>query len=130
MTEREADARRIRERATHEGVLAEQALRKLVAARRPGRRAAGAGGGSDPLKSDRVAIAEARNEEVFRDAMEAILKEDRGSGLPGMFREDQRLLLNGDQMDLSREAENLDLGSAAVVNWDRAHWRKGAASRL
>lgn len=127
MTEREADARRVRERATQEGVLAEQALRKLVAARRPGRRSNGARLG---ISLDRAAIVEARNEEAFREAMKSVMKEDRdanrdqGEGGNRMTDglDDERMM---DAQDL-----NLDFGGGALVNYDRAFWRKGAAGSL
>ena len=130
IAEREADARKIRELATEEGVSAEQSLRKLVAARKAGRSARsvtarGRGSGR---------ALEGREEDAaFKDAMAAVLEEDKGKG--GLRREDERLFLDGAVDNKGDEPEKegkedveLDLDSGPLVNYDRRHWRKGAAN--
>lgn len=127
IAERENDARKIRERATQEGVLAERALRKLVQAREGAHR-----------PSSRQGLSE-KNEAVFREAMEAVLREDEEKGRESLQQEDELLFLDEGELQMRKEEEEgkrkglqhedaqpADFGFGAVVNYDRAHWRSGA----
>lgn len=129
---RENDARTIRELATQEGVSAEQSLRKLVAARKFGRSARVASSRDrDDLGKDRGV----QDDSAFKDALASVLEEDKGTG--GMRREDENLFLDEAVENKGDEPENegkehveLDLDSGPLVNYDRRHWRQGAASDL
>ncbi|KAK3704712.1 hypothetical protein LTR37_013686 [Vermiconidia calcicola] len=127
---REKDARKMRERATEEGILAEQALRKLAAAAKVGAVKAekrrlgtlsGEGrkvvGDDSRAKGGRKVRREIHaDEEMFGEMM----KEVGG--------EEER-----DAMDLGTEGvnelreEGVDVGmpEGVVVNWDMGGWRRG-----
>lgn len=122
--ERERDARKMREKATEEGVLAEQALRKLAAS----------------------AKASALNAEKHRhNALrgEGKLREPARNGVRGPARahEDtfaemmKEIGANDDAMDLAEdEAQTrtgMDLGmpEGVVVNHDMRHWRRSGQRR-
>ena len=123
--QREADARKIRERATQEGVLAERALRKLLQARKgTSRRGSRQGDGS-------------KDDAIFKEAMVALLKEDYERGRESLQEEDELLFLDESEKQTKKEAEerrkqeraeaeNEDFSFGPVVNHDRAHWRSGA----
>lgn len=124
LAERESDARKIRERATQEGVLAERALRKLVQARKGGERPRSRHGHTG------------KQEDVFQEAMDAVLKEDEEKGRESLQREDEMLFLGEGEQEArgkeeeerreKRQTETVDLGFGALVNHERAHWRSGA----
>lgn len=106
-TARETDARKIREQATHEGMEAEKALRKLMAASK-----AAAGNRSKNVGGD---AQRARREEIWRETLEAVRAEDervgmleRGSG--GMF-------------GLDGAGEVMEAG--VEVDYDRMFGRRG-----
>ncbi|KAL1614636.1 hypothetical protein SLS54_009606 [Diplodia seriata] len=122
---RETDPRKIRERATQEGILAEQALRKLMAANRTGssrRRAAGgkdaaaAGGGGEKRKSPPA------SKQMWEEAMREIIREDemkRGDVIMGGMDDEQS---GGDK------ANDFVVDTGLLVNYDKKYWRKGAQS--
>lgn len=106
---RETDALRIRERAMEEGQLAEQALRKLMAAKK------GGGNGKRMNRRRRMDGADDRGEEIWREALSAIIAEDTKAhdsagvqayafGIDGSGEEDAML---------------------TAVNYDGRYWRKG-----
>lgn len=110
-TEREKDARKIRERATQEGILAEQALRKLTASNKPRIRSGGAR--EEDLK----------REKVWQDTLGSLLEEggngEGDSAFGGSF------ATQGTRED-GQTAETLRTGGGMLVNHDRGHWRRGA----
>lgn len=121
-TEREIDARKIREQATQEGMLAEQALRKLMAARQAG---------NNDGRSGRFRKSAKRqtSEQIWRDTMVAVLAVDRarhGGGREGFtnFGMDGAV----DMPDIALADLNAQYG--AIVNYDRAYWRKGEGYRV
>jgi hypothetical protein len=101
-TERENDARKIRERATEEGVLAEQAMRKLLVK-----------GGHGHAK---VPFATKRAEQVWENTMAALMSMDNEQ----REREDE-----GDFDDFGdRQQDEYD--NAMLVNYESRYWRSGA----
>lgn len=106
--ERETDARKIRELTTQEGMLAEQALRKLMQASKAGKRKIR--GPDDAAKK--------RAEEVWQEAWTAAAAQDRARLGKG---EDDVMDLG---LDGAVEMEPVQSNLAGpVVNYDRAHWR-------
>jgi len=118
-TEREVDVTKIREHATQEGVLAEQALRKLMIASKKwaqGGRRRGAGH-LDAMRQ--------RNEEVWRETLAALMPDgDGGSG-----GKDGAFGFDGVRERAGRAYED-DKDVGAVVNYDRLFWRQGARDRI
>jgi len=109
-TQREIDARKIREQATQEGMQAEKALRKLMAASKAAANSRRRGLGSDTQRLQR--------EEVWRETLDAVkLEDDRtkalGRGDSAMF-------------SLDGASDMPDAGMGAVeVNYDRMFERRG-----
>lgn len=100
--QREHDARKIRELATEEGVLAEQAMRKLLIN----------GGHGNP----KIPFASKKAHEAWEDAMADLTRFDEEQ----RAREDE-----GDFEDFGdRQQENYD--SAMMVNYERRYWRSAA----
>lgn len=111
-TARERDPTKMRERATEEGVLAEQALRRLTAgARKPGgggSMSRGARGGGSKRDEER--------ERVWRETVGEVLGDEEMDMIGG---------LDG-SVDEERKKE-IGRGAGALrVNFDRSHWRRGA----
>ncbi|KAF2142214.1 uncharacterized protein K452DRAFT_271034 [Aplosporella prunicola CBS 121167] len=126
---RETDPRRIRERATQEGVLAEQALRKLMAANRGGGSRASGGRGRSRGSGGGVGAAKAGARAMWEDAMREVLREE-GKGAKDSAGD---LVMGG--MDGSAGVAELRKEPAAddegringglLVNYDKKYWRKG-----
>lgn len=123
---RETDPRKIRERATQEGVLAEQALRKLAAARKnhaPQKR-----GGYAAKKSD----AEVQKKKVWEDALASMVKEDQVE----QRRFEERQLAEEGGMEVmferppDRPVDTSEIDNGLLVNYDRKNWRKAPGSAL
>lgn len=140
--ERENDARRMRERATEEGILAEQALRKLAAAAKKGAVKAEIrreGTLSGPGRKREAGRANRKRKERDEDGGEvmfgAMMKESGGEGLGGSGAQSEA---EADAMELSlHEAaemreEGVDVGmpEGVVVNWDMSGWRRGGRKGL
>ncbi|KAL9053230.1 MAG: hypothetical protein Q9162_004897 [Coniocarpon cinnabarinum] len=138
LSTREVDARKVRERATEEGVLAERALRKLVGARKKvGSRTdsrAGSQAGSRPgtragLSHTNLNGKRSRNVDAFEEAMDATLQEDRAKGRESLQQEDEMLFLGSpvekslDMPGAASEDRGDEMAFGAVVNWDRDNWR-------
>ena len=119
-TEREVDARRIRERATQEGMLAEQALRKLMAARHAGNN----NGRSGRLGKSAKWQA---SEQIWRDTMAAVLAAGEAQNLSGR-EADTRFGLDGAADMPATALAELTAQYGAIVNYDRVYWRKGAGN--
>lgn len=122
---RETDPRKIRERATQEGILAEQALRKLMAANRTGStRKRGSSSGDDDGGGG-GAVGKRRQtpqtKQMWEDAMREVMREDemkRGDVFMGG--------LDGEQDEDKTKDVVVDTG--LLVNYDKKYWRKGAQS--
>ena len=118
-TERERDARKIRERATQEGMLAEQALRRLTSANKPRTRG-------------EKTVLERTREQLWQDTLADVLGEEGGEIDPTA---DLALDNFGDEkskQDQAKVAESVELlrsGGGMVVNHDRNHWRRSAPLR-
>lgn len=119
---RETDPRKIRERATQEGILAEQALRKLMAANRTGstRKRAGPkdGGGAGDAGKRKSPPA---SRQMWEDAMRDVIREDemkRGDVIMGGMQDEQ----GGDKVN------DFVVDTGLLVNYDKKYWRKGAQS--
>lgn len=114
--QRETDARKIREQATQEGMLAEQALRKLMRASKVGRRR--------PQWMDDAQAK--KNEEVWQEALSAAAGVDRSKAGETQRELDERSFgLDGAGDDELARLETV----GPVVNYDRAHWRMGMRGR-
>lgn len=122
-TGRVTDPRQIRERATEEGVLAEQALRKLMLARSTGLQNRARG-------MDRQSKAARRRDEIWEATMKMVMETD----------EAERKLQEHDDMDVdfgsddgygvdSFEKARRDMDDAVMVNYEKRYWRKAAQSR-
>ena len=113
--DRETDPRRIRERATEEGRMGEEALRRVVGARSD----------NDQLpkleSALKVKSLRQRRDEMWRDTMQIVIS--RGDNA-----------MEGAQSDEQREGHHgeASMGSTRIsstVNTDRRFWRKGVPSR-
>ncbi|GAM85631.1 hypothetical protein ANO11243_036380 [Dothideomycetidae sp. 11243] len=113
---REKDPRKIRELAAQEGILAEQALRKLAAAANKPR--------SRLHRTE--SAAEKSKQAIWQDALAALASEEQSTEMKA-----------GEDVDMTDGADdgaaNVKNGSKAadrsamVINYDRAHWRKGTS---
>jgi len=101
-TERENDARKIRERATEEGVLAEQAMRKLLVK-----------GGHGHAK---VSFATKKAEQVWEDTMAALMSMDN----------EQRAREDDADFDDFGDRQQDEYDNAMLVNYESRYWRSGA----
>ncbi|KAI5367484.1 Putative bromodomain associated domain, histone-fold, transcription factor TFIID, subunit 8 [Septoria linicola] len=117
--ERERDARKMREKATEEGVLAEQALRKLAAAAKTSAMNAeknrnnvlrGEGKLRGPAKAGTRNGARA-HEDTFADMLKEL-----GGG-------DEAMDLASDEAE-ARTGMDLGMPEGVVVNHDMSHWRR------
>ncbi|EME46597.1 hypothetical protein DOTSEDRAFT_70565 [Dothistroma septosporum NZE10] len=118
--EREKDSRKMREKATQEGILAEQALRKLAAAAKTGamnaekRRESVLSGEGRPREAR---VPQRTKKRMHEDTFAEVLK-DIGSL-------DESIDLAGDGAG-SGQKDDVDLGmpEGVVVNHNMSHWRK------
>ncbi|KAB8737520.1 hypothetical protein FH972_026479 [Carpinus fangiana] len=122
LTQRESDARKLREQSTQEGMLAEQALRRLMAARQRGSRSA-------KEHSVEVHVAnkiQKESEAVFQEALAAMAGGDakRTGEIDALDSFSGADAADGDAMGPT------DIDFGAIVNHDRINWRKGAADWL
>lgn len=115
-TDRENDPRRIRERATEEGILAEQALRKLMAASKTGLQKRGG-------MNNRQSAQRRKSDRLWAHAMAAIQKDEQTS----VMRETD-LDFGFDTKAAAKKAaqESKVEESGMMVNYDRRYWRKAA----
>ncbi|KAF4550455.1 Transcription factor TFIid complex subunit 8 C-term-like protein [Elsinoe fawcettii] len=113
---REKDPRKIRERATQEGILAEKSLRKLAAA------------ASKPRSMAQRTASKREKEKValWQDAL-ACLMADQSSTSQTDGDADAMMDGTNDAKDKVKALLEQDDRAAMVVNYDRAHWRKGAS---
>lgn len=125
--ERETDPRKIREKATQEGVLAEQALRKLMAAQKQGGQLKGRERQIRPHRERPQAEAK----KVWEEALQAILDDDAEEKRRNEESEDMAFAMAMDgATDRNATIANGSGGAAAeaamLVNYDRKYWRKSA----
>lgn len=118
--DREEDPRKIRERATEEGRLGEEALRRLVSARTADRPSLARSG-------QRVQSIRSKRDELWKETMEAasakyIAEHSRNAN-------DMELDLSEHEPGLSK-TPNSDYGRiSSAVNADRKFWRKPAPTQ-
>ncbi|KAK7522008.1 transcription factor TFIID complex subunit 8 C-term-domain-containing protein [Phyllosticta citriasiana] len=125
---RETDPRKIREQAAQEGILAEQALRKLMAANRSGpTKRARSGTSSDAVK-EKSAVPQAS--EVWEEAMKEVMLEEAAKNKSTRGLDMDSLDPFSNEMGASgREKEgekNAVVDAGLLVNYDQKYWRKGA----
>jgi hypothetical protein len=119
--EREKDARKMREKATEEGMMAEQALRKLAAAAKAGAMKA------ERRRSEKIAAQGTTSRGNARGRGRARAKEDTFADvLKDLGDTDEAVELGVDGTD-EQIQEGMDLGmpEGVIVNHNMAHWRKG-----
>lgn len=125
-TERETDPRKIREKATEEGILAEQSLRKLMAAQKAGIQKQHVG---KRKRSKRMK----ESDNLWQDAMTELLGEERDRELEEAKRQ-KRLDEEDDDWDVPVEPRirqpaidrNVNLEEGVHVNYEQKYWRKSA----
>ncbi|OCL10775.1 hypothetical protein AOQ84DRAFT_288561 [Glonium stellatum] len=113
-TEREKDPRKIRERATEEGILAEQALRKLMAASKSGLQKRG---GTRDKQS-----GQQKSEQMWAETMATVQQDEQASLTRDM---DIDFGYDG-AADGKKTAAEEQLEGGVLVNYDRRYWRKAA----
>ena len=124
VTKRERDPLKIRERATQEGILAEQALRKLLAASKAGvRKSVGSSGQPSAERQ--------RSEQVWEETIAAVLEEDERSRAGNA---EVVVDFGGNSAVPSGAAEKQPatpkVHHGVLVNYDRKYWRHGAATTV
>ena len=113
-TEREQDPRKIRERATEEGILAEQALRKLMAASKSGLQKRG---GTRDNQS-----GQQKSEQMWAETMATIQQDEQA-----FLTRDMNMDIGYDgAADGKKAATGEKLERGALVNYGRRYWRKAA----
>ncbi|KAL6709362.1 hypothetical protein ACN47E_001769 [Coniothyrium glycines] len=125
-TERENDPRKIREKATEEGILAEQTLRTLMAAQKTGIQKQNVG---KRKRSRRMK----ESDKLWQDAMTDLLAEEREREQAEEQRQ-ARLDEENDDWDAPLEPRirqpaverNVNLEEGVHVNYDQKFWRKSA----
>lgn len=132
--ERETDSRKMRERATEEGTMAEQALRKLAAAAKAGamkveeqrRRHGGNGAGGRGRRGDSTAAAALRKkvllEETFADVLKDLGESDEVAELAG---NEEGMAAAVDAAIVAKAGVDLGMPEGVIVNHNMAHWRRG-----
>lgn len=133
-TKRENDPRKIREKATEEGILAEQSLRKLMAAQKAGiqKQTAGKRKRSSRMKeSDKLwqdAMTDLLAEEQDRAEKEARQRErEENSDVEDNADEDAWNANSQNHQPIVVHVErNVNLEEGVHVNYDQRFWRKSA----
>ncbi|MCJ1358148.1 MAG: hypothetical protein MMC33_008146 [Icmadophila ericetorum] len=115
-THREEDARKLREQATEEGRMGEEALRRLV-----GTQASPSEGQHRSMPKPKRALKKER-EDKWKEAMEAVLSE--GGTTNGVMHDPGGMEIDEPQHQLRKEY----LG--AMVNADMMHWRKPVVRKV
>ncbi|MCJ1471437.1 hypothetical protein MMC13_000076 [Lambiella insularis] len=120
-TSRETDPQKVRERATEEGRLGEEALRKLVGV------CAEEASVETSQRSRRKPTVREQTRALWKETMEAVTAAERETL---MFRSPQP---DRGPMELDVPASNTNTNMgylSAAVNSDRVYWRKGGPKRL
>ncbi|KAJ4361811.1 hypothetical protein N0V83_010752 [Neocucurbitaria cava] len=125
-TDRENDPRKIREKATEEGILAEQSLRKLMAAQKAGIQKQNVG---KRKRSKRMK----QSDSLWTEAMTGLVNEEQEQD-----KEEEQRLAQLDDDDDEWDAplaprprqttvdRSVNLEEGVHVNYDRRYWRKSA----
>jgi len=120
--EREKDARKMREKATEEGMMAEQALRKLAAAAKSGalkaekRRSSALSGPGKVRGGVRAGVG--GEEDAFADVLKDI----------GGLDESDDVAMDGAH-DAREDGIDVGMPEGVVVNCDMGHWRHGGSRK-
>lgn len=117
-TEREKDPRKIRERATEEGILAEQALRKLMAASKAGLQRQG---GRDRQNAQRQ-----KSEQMWVETMNELEKDEQGKDEEAALTRPMEIDFGYSALSGPKKADEEKLEGGMLVNYDRKFWRKAA----
>jgi len=135
-TQRENDPRKIREKATEEGIQAEQSLRKLMAAQKAGIQKRNVGNRkrsrrmkeNDQLWQAAMTELQADEEQMEKDEVEQRAREDINDA-----EDDDQFMFNGDAPLETRKRRtprtvdrNVNLEEGVHVNYDQKYWRKSA----
>jgi transcription initiation factor TFIID subunit 8 len=149
-TKRETDARQIRERATQEGIMAEEALRELMAAaKRPKQNGQTSGlaqnrkrkAGQD-LWKDAVESFASFEEESTQDASATILPRVQSGDSVEEMNFDSGFDVDNEQLDeplkapvqqeqmepIKKREDSTSLDGPMFVNYERKYWRRSAQS--
>lgn len=130
-TDRENDPRKIREKATEEGILAEQSLRKLMAAQKAGIQKQNVG---KRKRSKRMR----ESDKLWQEAMVDVLNDEKGREKEEEQRRAQEAADEGEEevaWDAPLEARarqpttvarNVNLEEGVHVNYEQRYWRKSA----
>lgn len=110
---REQDARKIRERATEDGRLGEEALRKLVSAS-VSQRPRGATAAGKPLSG------RAQRDQMWRETMIAVAQQDQAGG------DSQMMGLDVGNDDKAKDSLAMLGHLSSAVNSEKRFWRKNA----
>lgn len=116
-SERERDPRKMREKATEEGMMAEQALRKLATAAKAGALKAERRRSSVLSGQGRARVAgksRQHDEDTFADVMNEV--GDSGGAADEVA-------------DAHEEGPDVEMPEGVVVNYDMGHWRHGAGRK-
>lgn len=121
--ERERDARKMREKATEEGMLAEQALRKLAAAHKMSamnaerRRTSVLSGQGKSREPPRPRKAARSTDDTFSDLLKDLGGTDEGAET------------TMDETEAAKEGMDLGMPEGVMVNHDMSHWRRVGGQR-
>ena len=124
-TERENDPRKIREKATEEGILAEQSLRKLMLAQKEGLHNNKV---SKRKRSKRMIVSD----KLWAEAMKELQDDEDARALAREMEKDPDLEDNVDEEPQARPKPkekikgDEDFEEMHVVNYDQRFWRKSA----
>ncbi|KAK8244057.1 transcription factor TFIID complex subunit 8 C-term-domain-containing protein [Phyllosticta capitalensis] len=125
---RETDPWKIRERAAQEGILAEQALRKLMAAGRGGAAKRPRITANSDAAKEKSAIPQAS--EVWEEAMKEVMQEEAAKSKFSRGFEMDSLDPFNTEMNASgrvkEDEKNAVVDAGLLVNYDQKYWRKGA----
>jgi len=128
--QRDTDAKKIRERAMQEGVMAEQALRRLTAATRAEKEK------SKESRHEKRTSPAFKADQAWKKALEVAQKADQDEGAKeerdgegeDWFDDTQATRVNG-VANPKPAAEDGSYGSTAAVNYEKQYWISGARSK-
>lgn len=125
-TDRENDPRKIREKATEEGILAEQSLRKLMAAQKAGTQKQNVG---KRKRSKRMKESDVLWQQAMTDLLDDEKQREKEEA-----QQKARIAMEDDDWDAPMEApvrqpiadRNVNLEEGVHVNYEQKYWRKSA----
>lgn len=122
-TQRENDPRKIREKATEEGIQAEQSLRKLMAAQKAGMQ-------GDKARKQRRSKRMKQSDSFWKTAMEDFLeREEQEETERKVYNDgfdDDEFEDNRDTQPKTEPRKKVNLDEGVHVNYDRKFWRRSA----